>query len=361
MLKNNSKYYILYSLLLFYKSIAQNIVPEIKILIIPLYCKGSIYPAAYIPNSTLNDLSYSINSCSNGKNYISQSSIVSNPYPITCTQNDILTCSNQPKWETQLPVNLNANYGQYYVFMVTPQEYLLSCPIGLGVLDGYRAWIRYDNVDTSVGFFHELGHMFGLDHANTPIEEYGDLSSVMGFCCDFRCHNSAGADYLGWSNIVVNINTQQLQDNIPMIYNTSYNSFDFILIDKNVYLSYRRNIGADKGLQIPWYGHLLVHIMNPNKTTTILGDLSLTDTFGIDVSYNKTITIKPIKFDIKQVIVQIVKTNGSSANTTYNLPYTPITTYPTFIYKSDAFGFIDYLRIWPLGLCVAHVLLGLLP
>jgi hypothetical protein len=342
---------------MFLVTTAQNITPEVKLLIIPLYCLGSNNPPATIPTNTLNDLAYSINNCSNGNNYMSPSSQVSSPYPITCTQNDIYTCSEQPIWETLLPINLNKNYKDYYVFMITPQEYITSCPIGLGLVGGNRAWIRYDNVDTSVGFYHELGHLWGLDHANTPNEEYGDLSSAMGYCCTFRCHNSPGADYLGWSRNVINADTQLFTNDIPIIYNTSYHSFDFILIDRNIYVSYRQNIEADSGLEIPWYGHLLIHIMNPNMTTTILGTLSLTDIFEISISINEKLIIQPLKFEKLQAVVQITKSNGTS--NTSNTPIPPLFIPTNYYLSNSASQSIDFHRIWLLMLCVIHVLLGL--
>ncbi len=56
---------------------------------------------------------------------------------------------------------------------------------------GERVYAQGAYVDHSLSSpFHELGHTFGLQHANTPGVEYGDSSSAMGGCCGNRCFNA---------------------------------------------------------------------------------------------------------------------------------------------------------------------------
>jgi hypothetical protein len=64
---------------------------------------------------------------------------------------------------------------------------------------------------TSVdAFAHELGHNLFLDHASTGADEYGDMTSAMGYCCADRCYNAPQMYQLGWTKPVADLNSAKL-------------------------------------------------------------------------------------------------------------------------------------------------------
>ena len=60
---------------------------------------------------------------------------------------------------------------------------------------GYSyTWIAGDTWNNLWLWFHELGHSLWLQHANSPAQEYGDISSAMGASSDgLRCYNAPQA------------------------------------------------------------------------------------------------------------------------------------------------------------------------
>lgn len=52
----------------------------------------------------------------------------------------------------------------------------------------------------------------GMDHANTEFTVYGDMSSIMGACCDVpSCYNGPNQWQLGWSKTVADLDAGSVQ------------------------------------------------------------------------------------------------------------------------------------------------------
>ncbi|PSC69234.1 hypothetical protein C2E20_7279 [Micractinium conductrix] len=103
-------------------------------------------------------------------------------------------------------VNLAAY--KYKVYLVPPGPCSF---VGLGYVgcDGSfecRAWVGSEHWTTPQAISHELGHNIFLAHSGavTPeggVDEYGDDTGIMGYCCADRCPNTAQAWQLGWSSV----------------------------------------------------------------------------------------------------------------------------------------------------------------
>ncbi|KAL4439954.1 hypothetical protein ABPG75_002955 [Micractinium tetrahymenae] len=96
----------------------------------------------------------------------------------------------------------------YKVYLVPPS----ACSfVGLGYVgcDGSlecRSWINSDFWTTPQAITHELGHNMFMAHAGKYAsdgwyDEYADMSSYMGYCCNDRCPNTPQAWQLGWLTV----------------------------------------------------------------------------------------------------------------------------------------------------------------
>ncbi|NBP02849.1 MAG: hypothetical protein EBU90_22580 [Proteobacteria bacterium] len=53
-------------------------------------------------------------------------------------------------------------------------------------------------------YLHELGHNLGMYHSGYNGQEYGDLSSAMGGCCDQRYFSAVEEYALNWTSKIQN-------------------------------------------------------------------------------------------------------------------------------------------------------------
>ncbi|EFN52721.1 hypothetical protein CHLNCDRAFT_138258 [Chlorella variabilis] len=121
-----------------------------------------------------------------------------------------LTLNSQVVDKVELPCNgptvTSLQRKQRRVYLIPPS----ACGfVGLAYIgcDGSfecRAWISSDLWTTPQAYVHELGHHTFLAHASTTrkdgsVDEYGDFTSSMGYCCVDRCPNMPQAWQLGWA------------------------------------------------------------------------------------------------------------------------------------------------------------------
>ncbi len=154
-----------------------------------------------------------INFCTNGMlnfNPIIYPSVVKMPcytgsYSLDTCDTDILHTAIQKKLDNEI----KDNYIRYYdhLIFILPKNYPCTF-VGLGTMGPCNStrrcavWVNGDYADAPALYLHELGHNFGLGHANFEGNSYGDFSDVMGYCCSERCFNAVHSHSLGLTSHV---------------------------------------------------------------------------------------------------------------------------------------------------------------
>lgn len=146
--------------------------------------------------------------------------------------------------------------------------------------------------------FHELGHIFKLNHANLPGENgvYRDFSCAMGFCCAERCYNAPNSYVIGWSQMLLDLKNEWTDDmTIIDIPSTLVTPKNFIRLD-TYYISYKVAKGVESGLYDRFANTVLVHhkLDDVYESTTLLTQLSVNETFTFD---DFMITIKVLSLN----------------------------------------------------------------
>jgi hypothetical protein len=96
----------------------------------------------------------------------------------------------------------------HYMYVVPPA--LITCNWGglgsVGCMPGScHVWVKYGATGNNPGLaLHELGHNMGLMHSNTPTQEYGDFSCVMGSATQ-TCFNAPQSFLLKWKEPMVTL------------------------------------------------------------------------------------------------------------------------------------------------------------
>jgi hypothetical protein len=62
-----------------------------------------------------------------------------------------------------------------------------------------RVWVSGVIAQKPTVYVHELGHNLGLSHAGYMNDQYGDLTDIMGYCCNLRCFAAPHSHRLKWS------------------------------------------------------------------------------------------------------------------------------------------------------------------
>ncbi len=162
--------------------------------------------------------------------------------------------------------------------------------IGVGTLGGNpsKSWIfRCDRSDT---FAHELGHNFGMLHASTPTDEYGDTSDIMGYGgFGLRHINGPHQDQIGWLNPIqiTGIVESGVYAIAPLELNLSQALYPQILMipkpdtGESYYLTYRQAIGLDAGLSSIYLKGVNIHRYKSDTATRtyLLGVLADGESF----------------------------------------------------------------------------------
>ena len=145
--------------------------------------------------------------------------------------------------------------------------------IGCNVGRPCRTWISGDLWHTPVPYFHEIGHNLGLNHAGVAGDNgYGDLSSAMGYCCDQRCYSAAHAHLLNWTRPLATFDGSALQPGqwwsfqLPPAASTKKNHILISFKQRGtrsgrlkLFISWRKNISIDSGLNPDFANRVLVH------------------------------------------------------------------------------------------------------
>lgn len=220
---------------------------EITLLVILLSICGQfpIYTHQDIKNVIFNDVASQLNICSFGKCQLSGYVV---PYTLSIPCQLPSTC-NINAWasttESFLSTTLNINLNSYmYHMYIIPNNVGCIGWSGLGTLScnpmPCRSWIISDYSNIVAIYMHELGHNLGLQHAGTvnPLNDYGDLTDVMGQCCNTRCFNAIHSEQLGWTfpDLVFDANTVKGTIKIVELLRGKY--FKLLLPTKWVYIQF---------------------------------------------------------------------------------------------------------------------------
>lgn len=148
------------------------------------------------------------------------------------------------KWanyaDTHMTGHRQANY-DYHIYVLPD---IPGCRFGgMGTLvpckPRCRVWVKGSVATRLQVYFHELGHNLGLHHAAYKGDEYGDLSSAMGYCCVNRCFSAPHSDALNWTRA-----KKQTTSKIDILLPNQY----IRLHDSSgpVFVQFRRRDGLDR-------------------------------------------------------------------------------------------------------------------
>jgi hypothetical protein len=158
----------------------------------------------------------------------------------------------------------NVDFSQYdhIVYVLPPCP---SCHLdGVAAINGRNSWNFGKPLEQGI-YSHELGHNFGLLHANTPGVEGGDFSSTMGYSDQLVHFNAAEKDAAGWlpPSRALNIESEGQYRLAPL---ESLSGFDPLTLridaagsDDRYYVSYRLPVGFDANLPAMFHNRLSVH------------------------------------------------------------------------------------------------------
>jgi len=205
---------------------------------------------------------------------VSLSGDVAGPFSVTVGE----TC-RRAEWATQADAAATATgvnlAGYDFRLYINPPEADKLCPVR-GWSDARRAvfWVNNDVCDSPHYIAHEVGHIFGENHASTGSDAYGDASSIMGGNADFPQNfdlintsphfNAPGLITVGWlpANRVQTV-TQSGSYKVAFLAVAS-TEFQALKIGNaqapgDFYFSYRRAVGFDSTLRPAYLDNTSVH------------------------------------------------------------------------------------------------------
>ena len=246
---------------------------EKKLLVILVNLTDAVLPLACTPAAT-DDLTF-INSTSINYYYqeasfntVSLSGLVKGPYTVShsSTQTDKYAIAGAADAAAQADgVTLSTyTYRMYYV--PQPSAIWTGSIVGwgTGASSPARSWIRGDYWSKKRVHSHELGHNFGMAHANTPSAEYGDDSCVMGTPSNQVHPNAPHKVQLGWTagSAITTATSSGTYSVTPLEQaGLGPQAIKFPKPDTNeqYYLSYRIPTGFDAALSSTYYNKLSIH------------------------------------------------------------------------------------------------------
>jgi hypothetical protein len=153
------------------------------------------------------------------------------------------------EWMHYLIFNSQVDYKKYkYKLLIYPQD-TPAIFYGLATWgcndNGCYSWYNTKTFENDL-FLHELGHNFGLEHARTIGNEYGDTTCVMGNIPN-GCYNSPHRYILGWDKPVQRIFSNSSNEIFTLSHNSSY-----VRINTQVFVEALR-ISSDKTFSLHVY------------------------------------------------------------------------------------------------------------
>lgn len=199
---------------------------------------------------------------------------VAGPFTVTVGE----TC-RRPEWASQADAAATAAgvslAGYDFRLYINPPEADKLCPVR-GWSDTRRAvfWVNNDVCDSPHYIAHEIGHIFGENHASTSSDAYGDASSIMGGNADFPQNfdlintsphfNAPGLITVGWlpANRVQTVTRSGLYKVALLAVPST--EFQALKISNgqgtgDFYFSYRRAVGFDSTLRPAYLDNTSVH------------------------------------------------------------------------------------------------------
>lgn len=176
--------------------------------------------------------------------------------------------------------------------------------IGLGAVNctPWPCYSWYNSPQlTPALYLHELGHNFGLGHASTRVDEYGDEDCVMGKIAKGTHFNAVHRDILGWDTPFMSV---KIVDNDMCSMNVSLSKRgQYVKINKMLYIEkYSDNIA--------------VYLAYPNQSSSLVGRLSKEG----DIKAF-TLTEHPISEAEWTTKMEVVLTTIDREKDTYNLAF----------------------------------------
>ena len=231
-------------------------------------------------DSLIGDLTNYFNNCSRGKMTLSPQSVLVKGVILPCSGNSTngyfdantacgvneLFAWGQLSQAFAMQRNINIHNYKHFILLL-PQ--MSHCNWGglatMGpCIPNCFVWINGVAINTQSAFLHELGHNFGLYHAATYGNDYGDTSCALGAYASNRCYNVMSQARLNWNVPVQILQLNQNQFNRITIPSSLFSASNYVVLTLNssdsLLISFRTgNIGYDKNLYSMYVNRLSIH------------------------------------------------------------------------------------------------------
>lgn len=218
---------------------------QLSLLVVLLSICGQmpVYNYEDVQSTVFNDVASQMNVCSFGKCRLSGHVV---PYVISIPCQLPSTC-NVEAWasitESFLSTTANIHPESYmYHMYIIPSGIGCNGWAGLGQVGcsqlPCKSWIVSEYSKSVAVYMHELGHNLGLQHAGSAISynDVGDLTDVVGECCNIRCYNAIHSEQLGWSSPIFVFDHTTAKGVHQIIQLSPGNYFKLLLPTKWVYV-----------------------------------------------------------------------------------------------------------------------------
>ncbi len=185
-------------------------------------------------------------------------------------------------------------------------------------IGGKRSWLNGGSCGTPGVVNHEMGHNLGFAHATTPLNEYGDMSDVMGnnqawiYTPSLNAPNKFKSGWLESEEIIhaTSANAQYNLSPLSPPYSSAGQARMLIVSDPDlgypIFVSYRNAFGFDSNLDAHFFSTLSIH----RSSTQINSSSSLINNLPVGSSYldSTGVQIENLSLSSKGALVKISKT-----------------------------------------------------